>query len=472
MSNAEAIMWAVEKDPALRSDFCNLTFLDRRPTDERLHETLQRALESIPRLRQRVIGAPMRIVPPEFADDPTLDLDAHVRVVAVPAPGDDRAVLDLCGTLAERPLDRARPLWEFTMIEGLPDGRAVLVQKIHHTITDGVGGLKLSLALVDFERDPEPTTDDHRADDGITDAGDDAGDTTEPSGPDAATTALSVARDAVVDAAQRSLGAVWRTVGTAGHVVTHPSEVPGRAGDAARMLSSLQRQALLTDSARSDVMVDRSLRRHFEIHEIPFEPLRAAATKLGGSVNDVFVTGLASALGRYHERAESGIDQLRVAMPINTRRSGDTSSTNSFVPARVLVPIQPAHDLYALFDEVHERLHFAKEESALTAAEGLAGVISGLPTAVLVTMTRSQTRTIDFGASNLRGSPVPLYLAGTRILGSYPMGPRSGCALTVTMLSYCDEVHLGLNIDPAAIVDVDAFMDDVRDAYAELCSFA
>ncbi|MDP9336799.1 MAG: diacylglycerol O-acyltransferase, partial [Actinomycetota bacterium] len=156
MSNAEAIMWAVEKDPALRSDFCNLTIFDRRPSDDRVRATMQRALDAIPRLGQRVIGAPLRIVPPAFADDPTLDLDAHVRVVAVPAPGDDRALLDLCGALAEQPLDRARPLWEFTIIEGLTGGRAAMLQKIHHTVTDGVGGLKLSIAMVDLERDPEP----------------------------------------------------------------------------------------------------------------------------------------------------------------------------------------------------------------------------------------------------------------------------------------------------------------------------
>ncbi len=455
-------MWAVEKDPALRSDFCNLTFLDQRPTDERLHDTLLRALESIPRLRQRVVGAPLRIVPPEFSDDPTLDLEAHVKTVAVPEPGNDRAVLDLCGALAEQPLDRARPLWEFTVVEGLSDGRAALLQKVHHTITDGVGGLKLSLALVDFERDPVPALDGvSRPDAADPDA------TTEPD-----SSPITVARDAVVDAAHRSLDAVRRTIGTAGHVVVHPSEVPGRATDAARLLTSLQRQAILTDGARSDVMHDRSLRRRFEIHEIPLRPLRQIAAQLGGSVNDVFVTGLASALGRYHERAGSGVDELRLAMPISTRRPGDTTSTNAFVPARVLVPIQPAHDLYALFDEVRERLQTAKQETALTTADALAGVIAGLPTAVLVTMTRSQTRTIDFGASNLRGSPVPLYLAGARILGSYPLGPRTGCALTVTMLSYCDEVHVGLNIDPAAVTDVDGFMDDVRAAFADLCSLA
>jgi diacylglycerol O-acyltransferase / wax synthase len=455
MSNAEAIMWAVEKDPALRSDFCNLTILDARPSDERLRETMQRALDAIPRLGQRVVGAPLRIVPPEFADDPTLDLDAHVRIVAVPAPGDDRALLDLCGALAEQPLDRARPLWEFTLIEGLTDGRCALLQKIHHTITDGVGGLKLSLALVDFERDPEPPPGPQTATD------------TAPETAGAATP-LSATRDAVVDAAARGVDAVRRTIGTAGHVAVHPSEVPGRAADAARLLTSIQRQALVTDPARSDVTTGRSLRRYFETLELPFEPLRRAATEHGGSVNDAFVTGLAGGLGRYHERFGSHVDELRVAMPISTRARGDRSPTNSFVPARVLVPIQPAHDMHTLFGDVHERLQEAKRETAVGAAEGLAGIISGLPTAVLVAMTRSQTRTIDFGASNLRGSPVPLYLAGSRIFASYPLGPRTGCALTVTMLSYCDDVHIGFNIDPAAIVDVPASMGDVRDAYADL----
>jgi diacylglycerol O-acyltransferase len=453
MSSSEAIMWAVEKDPALRSDFCNLTLLDRRPRDDRVRETMQRAIDAIPRLGQRVIGAPLRIAPPEFADDPTFDLDAHVRVAAIPTPGDDRALLDLCGALAERPLDRARPLWEFTLFEGLRGGRAALLQKVHHTITDGVGGLKLSLAMVDFERDPESQAPDEA-----------------PRSSPEPVTPLSATRDAVVDAAQRGLDAVRRTFETAGHVVTHPTEVPGRATDVARLVASVQRQALVTDPARSDVMNGRSFRRHFEIHEIAFEPLRLAATKLGGSVNDVFVTGLASALGRYHERSGSAIDELRLAMPISTRRRGDTS-TNRFVPARALVPIQPAYDFRVLFDDVHDRLQSAKRETAVNAAEGIAALVSGLPTSLLVAMTRSQTRTIDFGASNLRGSPVPLYLAGSRILGNYPMGPRTGCALNVTMLSYCDHVHLGLNIDPAAIIDTAAFMRDVRDAYDELCSF-
>src|SRR5262245_32973129 len=250
MSNSEAIMWAVEKDPALRSDFCNLTILDRRPEDKRIRETLQRALDSIPRLRQRVIGAPLRIVPPDFAEDPTLDVEAHIRVVAVAAPGDERALLDLCGALAEQPLDRARPLWEFTLIEGLTDGRAALLQKVHHTITDGVGGLRLSLAFVDFEPDPPVdrpplVTPDERE--------------LAASGPG---TPLQATSSAVADAAGRNVALARRVLGDTTRVLTRPQELPARATDLARLATSLQRQVFNTDPARSDVMTARSLPRY------------------------------------------------------------------------------------------------------------------------------------------------------------------------------------------------------------------
>jgi diacylglycerol O-acyltransferase len=457
MSDTEAIMWAVEKDPALRSDFCNLTILDRRPSNERIRATMDRALAAIPRLRQRVIGAPLRLVPPEFADDPNLDVETHIRVVGVPPPADERAFLDLCGSLSEQSLDRARPLWEFTIIDGMADGRAALLQKVHHAITDGVGGLRLSLAMVDFERDPDPV-----------DAPDDA----EP--PDAARhdTPLDVTRQAISDAAVRQIGALRSAIGTAGHALAHPLELPSRAGDAARFVGSLQRQTLVSDPARSDVLTDRSLRRRFEVHKLVLSDMRAAARSLGGSVNDAFVTGLASALGRYHQRFGSDVDELRVAMPVSTRQRGDDETTNAFAPVRLLVPIQPADDVAALFKEMHDRLQAAKGERAVTAAAGLAGLVSGLPTSLLVSFTRSQTRTIDFAASNLRGSPVPLYLAGSRILANYPFGPRTGSPLNVTTLSYCDELHLGCNIDPAAVVDPEAFLGDLRDAYAELVRYA
>ncbi len=447
-------MWAVEKDPALRSDFCNLTILEHAPSDERVQPTLARAVAAIPRLGQRVVGAPLRIVPPEFTDDPMLDLSAHVHRVAVPGKGDERALLDLCGSLAEQPFDRARPLWEFTIIEGLEGGRAALLQKIHHTITDGVGGLKLSLAFVDFEADPEAPP-------------------AAPAFPDANgerrhPTPLTVTRAALADAAARNVGMARRVIADAGQVLMHPGQLPARATSVARLVRSLQRQALATAS-RSDVMRGRSLRRHFEVFARSLVDTQVSARKLGGSVNDVYVTAIAGALGRYHARLGSDVEELRLALPVSTRSRWD-SAANRFVPARLLVPIQPFDDPHTLFAAVHERLLAVRDEAAIDAAEGLAVLLTGLPTAFLVAMTRAQTRTTDLAATNLRGSPVPLYLAGARVIANYPFGPRAGTALNATALSYCDELHVGLNIDPSAVTDVPAFMRDLEASYDALLS--
>ena len=455
MSDTEAIMWALEKDPALRSDFCNLTILEHPPDEQRIVPTLQRAIDAVPRLSQRVVGAPLRIATPAFASDPMFDVNAHIRRIAVPGKGTDRDLLDLVGSLAELPLDRGRPLWEFTLIEGLVGGRAALLQKIHHTITDGVGGLRLSLAFVDFE--PDPPADQPSA--------------APPASPDETTpgpgTPFQATSSAVVDATARNAALAWRLLGDTTRALTRPQEIPARVGELARLAGSVQRQVLNSDPAHSDVMHNRSLARRFEMYATTLPGVQGVARKLGGSVNDAYVTALAGALGRYHDRFNSVVDDLRLAMPISTRDSGDRAA-NRFVPARVLVPIQPADDLPKLFELVRDRLGLARGEQAIGVAEGLAGLVTALPTAVLVAMARAQTRTTDFAATNLRGSPVPLWIAGARVLASFPFGPRTGTALNATVLSYCDELHLGLNIDPAAITDPEAFMADVATSFEAL----
>ncbi|MCU1428568.1 MAG: Wax ester synthase-like Acyl-CoA acyltransferase domain [Actinomycetia bacterium] len=451
MSDTEAVMWAVEKDPALRSDFCNLTILEHAPSRSRVRAKVATALEVIPRLRQRVVSAPLRIVPPEWVDDPDFNLEYHVRSVALPPPGGPREMLDLVGALSEAPFDRSRPLWEFTIIEGLADGGAAMLQKMHHTITDGVGGLKLSLSLVDFEADPPP---------------DDAPVLDVHQEQAARTSPLDVLRSALVDVTTRNVGAATHAIGLVGHVATHPQELPGRVVDATRMAASMRRQLLVADGARSDVLVGRSLQRHYELFALPLTDVRQTAKHLGGTVNDVFVTGLAGALRRYHLRYDSACDELRMAMPVSTRERGD-SGANRFSPVRVLVPLGP-DDSAKRFASIHDRLASVKSEAALNAVDMLAGIVSTLPTSVLVGVARNQVRTIDFTASNLRGSPVPLYMGGARMTANYPLGPRTGCALNATVLSYCDEMHVGVNIDPAAVEDIPAFMDDLGAAFDEL----
>src|SRR5438445_440243 len=83
LSGAEALMWQVERDPALRSSFSTVTFLDRPPDAERLRRRMLTAVATIPRLHRRVVSAPAGLGPPAWADDPDFDIAYHVRRVAL-----------------------------------------------------------------------------------------------------------------------------------------------------------------------------------------------------------------------------------------------------------------------------------------------------------------------------------------------------------------------------------------------------
>jgi len=157
MSDSDALMWTIEKDAMLRSTITAVAVLDRTPDRDRLRDLLDRGSRLVPRLRQRVRANPLSIAPPRWEVDPAFDLDYHVRFVRAPEPGDLRAVLDLAQPIAMAGFDRARPLWEATVVEDMADGRAALIMKVHHAITDGVGSIKLALIMFELERDPAPS---------------------------------------------------------------------------------------------------------------------------------------------------------------------------------------------------------------------------------------------------------------------------------------------------------------------------
>lgn len=458
-------MWAAEKDPALRSDFSNLTVLDQIPDVDRLRAKVEQALVSLPRLTERVVSPPLRIAPPEWRPDPTLDLDYHLRRVALPESGSFRNLLDVAATLSATPLDRSRPLWEFTLIEGLADRRAALLQRVHHTVTDGVGGLKLSLSLVDFEREPVPDVHDTMkalADDEHTRRLQDMfGDPVDRDSP------IGVLRDALGFSWHRNLEIARHGVSTGADIALHPASVPRRTQDAIEMAASLRRQVLIAGRAKSRLLATRSLGRRYDVLTIGLEDTRAAGHALGGSINDVFVTGVAGALGLYHDRLGLPVDELRMAMAVSTRTGHDDRAGNQFVPTRVVVPVIPKEPA-TRFNQVRDKITNVRHEPALAAADSFAGLAAGLPTSVIVGLLRNQTKSVDFATSNLRGSPIDLYLGGARIEGSFPMGPRSGCAVNVTALSYCGDLCLGIHSDPAAVTDPEALVDCLRESFNAL----
>ena len=464
-------MWAVEKDPALRSDFTNVTVLDRPPDESRLRAKLEQAVTEIPRLAQRVVTPPLRIAPPEWRPDPQFDLDYHVRRVAAPAPGGQRQLLDVAAMAAATPFDRSRPLWEFTVVEGLEGGRAALLQKMHHTITDGVGGVKLSLNLLDFERDPEPEEPEPLGDaQAAARDADEARRAADAADPVDRTTPADVIADAVLFTLREQIERARRGIESAARVLARPNDARRGLGDAVSTARSLRDQFVLEPS-RSEVLRARSLGRRYESMQVSLSAAKRAAAALGGSVNDLFVTAISGALGAYLDRMGNPTDELRMAMPVNLRTGDEETAGNFFAPVRMLVPTTPK-DPAARFDAVHGVLHGIRDDPGLTATWSLAALMAPLPTALLVAVARSQARTIDFATSNLRGSPVDLYLAGSRIEANYPMGPRAGCAVNVTLLSYRDSLDLGFNIDPVAVTDTHTFLECAREAFDDLLSAA
>ena len=468
MNDAEAIMWAVEKDPALRSDFVNVTLLDRPPDRARVRATVERAVDEITRLAERVVNPPLRIAPPEWQRDPGLDLDYHLRTVGLPAPGDMRELLACAEGIAARPFDRARPLWELTVVEGLADGRAAFLQKVHHTVTDGVGGVKLSLALLDFEREPAEASDAEvspaRA---VADEAHDRVEAAARADPVTRTSSPGVLAGALAFTARRSLDAARQRAARTARLMLRPDDAARGVADAVAAVDALRRQVVIADPHRSPLLAPRSIGMRFDTLSVPLSTVKAAGKRLGCSVNDVFVTAVAGALGAYHDRMGEPCDELRMAMPVNLRGEGADEPGNNFSPTRLVVPTGPKDPVERL-ERVRRVISGARDDPGVTATWSMARLVAPLPTAMLVTLARSQARTIDFVASNLRGSPVDLYLGGARLEGNFPMGPRAGCAVNVTTLSYRDSLDIGLNSDPAAISDPEALVTLLDESFADL----
>ena len=150
MGAFDAVMWGVEADPILRSVIVAVVTTEGHPDRADFQARVERLTRVVPQLRQRVIGNPFSLVPPRWETDPVFDLDYHLRWTALPANESGlEGVLTIAERAAEQDFDRDRPLWEMTVVEGVDDGAAIVL-KLHHAITDGVGGMMLAATLFDM----------------------------------------------------------------------------------------------------------------------------------------------------------------------------------------------------------------------------------------------------------------------------------------------------------------------------------
>lgn len=449
MSDSDALMWNIEKDPMLRSTIVAVFLLDRPPDWERLAGRIERGTWLIPRMRQRVVTPMLRLGPPFWSADPCFDLRYHLRRVRAPEPSFD-AVLDLAATAAMAGFDRARPLWEYTVVEGLPNDQAAMVLKVHHSLTDGVGGMRLLLMLMDFERDagdPEPL---------------------EAVEAPPCFSPFDLVLASLGHRQRRALGIARRTaadtLGAATTLVRRPAEAVQAT---LRTLESVVEFLAPATTPCSPLWRARSLSRRIGTLEVPLDDLRASAKRVGGSLNDAFVAAVLGGLARYHEFHGEPTEQLRMVMPINVRGEGAPLGGNHFTPARFLVPLG-IKDPVERMREVGRLVRRIRAQPAVRLTDALAGVLNQLPTSVTTSLFGAMLKGADVITSNVPGSPVPLYIAGSEVQRMWAIGPLSGAAVNVVLLSHDGTCCIGVNSDAVAVPDTETLLRGLEEGFEEV----
>ncbi|KKW66291.1 wax ester/triacylglycerol synthase domain-containing protein [Mycolicibacterium elephantis] len=448
LSNSDAFMWRNERDPLLRSTIVTLILLDRCPDWHQLVDRFDRLSRTVPRFRQRVIPS-TPFVPPRWDFVSDFDLGFHLRRVTAPEPGNIDALLELARVAAMADFDRARPLWEATLVDGLSDGGAAVLVKFNHALTDGVGAVEMARILYDTTEYADRAAHEPKL--------------PEPTGQ----SRLGALRD-VVEYQTGLIGAAMATPLKAAPAVLRAISRPVDAvAGGWSTATSILRTARPVSKPRSPIMVDRSLIRHVYVHELPKSALRRAGHLAGGSLNDAFAAAVAGGLRVYHVKHNAPVDELMLSMPINLRTEADPMGGNRTTLIRFDIPVGIA-DPVERIRVVHDRTDKARNEKSLAHTELIAGALNLMPRSYV----GSAMRNVDLIASNVPGFPGPVAFAGARVRMQYAFSPTLGAALNVTLLSHVDTCALGINLDGAAVPDHDVLFDCLTAGFDEVLALA
>jgi diacylglycerol O-acyltransferase len=425
-----------------------LYVLDGSPDWDALVDAFDRASRLVVRLRQRVVAPTLPVSQPVWAVDPDFDLEYHMRRVRVRLPGTLRDVLDLAETAAMTPLDRARPLWEVLLVDGVAEGRAALIVKLHHAIADGVAGLALNQLVFDHERRPGkkpveliPIPEEVTPNDVLREG-------------------LRHAPEAAVETAGLGIRAA---LGAAGRIVAEPRAALAGAAAYAR---SVGRMLGPSSSEPSPLLRARSLTRRFLALDVALEDLKRAGKAAGCSVNDAYLATLLGGFRLYHEQLGVPVEAIPVAVPISLRREADPLGGNRWAGVRFAAPVGVL-DPGERMRQVRELVLAGRNEPALGVMGVAAPILSRLPSWLLGGMSGTMVDT-DLQASSVRGDPRITYVAGAKVERFYPFGPLPGAAVMVVMVSSVDTCGYGVNLDPAAVTDAELFAGCLQEGIDEV----
>jgi len=436
MLPTDALFWYVEEaTPELRPLVAALMILDRRPDHDRLHASVERWVARLPRLRQRVVEAPLRLGLPEWEDDPHFELDYHAREVILPEPATERHLLDFVGAVFATPLDHMRPLWEAYLIEGLEGGRAACFFKVHHSVMDGVGSLAVFDAFTQSHRAEPVRVPRHL-----------------PVRPPSSSP-LRLAR-LLRDAAANAATGLGAAAAVSVRAARRPVEVIDDIGRAVRgirgMIDDLTAPSTIDPLAQASTGIGRRL----DATTLSMPRLQRIKDALGATLNDVVLTAVSGAVGRYYMHRKLHIDELHCMVPMSLRQSGDHQTLGNRVGAfNVALPIGESDPLLRL-TRIQQQTGAAKSDRRGAAWPVLMRVLASMPGFAYRLLAQAVTGRVNLICTNVPGPTTQRYVAGAQVEVMYPFAPVAlGTPLSIALMSYGDSYGIGVDTDPAAIPD-------------------
>lgn len=437
-------------DPTMRSTVMAMAILDSRPDWSRLKDRMDRLTRVVPALRMRPLYGASGLSAPRMAIDPDFDLDVHLRRYRLAEGASWIDLLDEARRISLVDFDHDRPLWEAALIEGLPGDRAAFILKLHHAIADGQATVTMGLTLFEFNAESDP---------------DEAPPPPAPQGADVGIRDVTLAN--FIDNLERGRDVAWSLAKGAAMLmagsITKPTNTWGKTWN---VLASIGRVTAVHEGPMSPVMDGRGTTYHFATMHVPFPALRAAAKGHGCSVNDAFLAAVARGMDIYHRRHGVVVDELRINVPISVRGdAGDKSArkSNAVSIARFPMPVAGLTPV-ELMESAHELVASWRAEPAMYLADPLADISWVVP----VPMLAQAAQASDVTTSNVPGPPVPIYLAGARMVEVYPLVATIGAAVNITMVTYCGTCYLGISSDDRAVPDPGLLLDDLRQGFAEV----
>jgi diacylglycerol O-acyltransferase / wax synthase len=423
------------------------------PPYYKLVAMVESKLGLVPRYRQKIRFVPLAIGRPRWVDDPHFNLSYHLRHTALPSPGGEEQLRNLVGRVMSQRLDRARPLWEMWIVEGLGEGRWGLLSKVHHCMVDGIAGSDLLTVVLDRERVGDPPA----AEEWLADP--------EPRGVEL------LARGLV------ELASPVEVVRTARNAVQAPRVYATRALDALHGLAAMR--GLVRRTPPLSINGVLGPHRRWAWARTRLADVKAVRAALGGTVNDVVLTlitnGFRSLLLSRGETVEDRV--VRTLVPVSVRAPGARGTYDNRVSAMFAeLPIGIELPLERL-GSIRLQMAHLKDSKEAVAGEVLTSLSGFAPPMLLALGERVAAhvgqRNVNTVTTNVPGPQYPLYAAGRRMLEAFPYVPLAGnVRVGVAIYSYDGGLSFGVTGDYDTAPDLDVLCAGIEDGLEELVGLA